>query len=324
MEKHVFRQIKEDAEKNGYVFDRNVFEMCDELFTLKINTQNNEDELWKNCEDERVGHEKFIYGNEVGLYITERLKDLLYFGQCKRALDFKINGTKGTIRDLFLYEEHERNLFLKKQFVNKLYNAAIARSAELEFNYNNLIIKSSADCIIHDPLDGIEYAVIVKPINGSVNLNKDKLWPKNSFHAKPLNVHLGEVFTELFIHKKKVKLIYTDKNNSANIKVFTFGLKNGNLYFDEEKFLPFSVRELCESLDEIKRCLDSNKIPARSYRKKCNLNIDEIESLVKNDIINTYTANEISNGLEYEHFMCKNCQYKFICDGISTNEVNRR
>ena len=63
---------------------------------------------------------------------------------------------------------------------------------------------------------------------------------------------------------------------------------------------------------------------ARSDKEYSNPYVITYLYLVKNDIINAYAANEISNGLEYEHFMCKNCQYKFICDGISTNEVNRR
>ena len=212
-----------------------------EVYNTYINTLNNESEVYKNTEDRKIYIEKIFKASDFSFCVSEL--EELEIGHCCRETYFRFKNSYQDNVTSKVTEDIEKNMLSKEQFLRKLKLVDIYKESENTIvNTFGLNIETTEDGFIYDYERDKEYILLIKPVNDSVGIIKNKVW--NKFNAKPLSYHIPEIMLNMFLIRKPLKLIYVGKNNSELYKEFNFGFQDSCLSIDNNKIDEYNLSYL--------------------------------------------------------------------------------
>ncbi|MGL5716532.1 MAG: hypothetical protein ACRCXX_14445 [Cetobacterium sp.] len=320
---HILNQILKDEKKEE---KPTLIEFVNRTYEAYINTLNNEKEnTYLNQEDPRSGGKiEYLHPNEIGLRFENKS---IFFGNCKRNLFFKLTGAIKSDTQLSEVEAIERNNLVKEQWKRKFEFLGLLEQEEeknIEVSFKKLgdiKIHTTSDGIIKDFVAGRESTLLIKPLNDSAFVIKDKVFSEK---GSPMWEHIAEAAILMFAHKRQVKLLYVGKNNSETYKEYQIGSEGGFITINGEIRTDIPARNMYKEFDAIVCMFNENLIPPRDYPRPRSLSPEEINEYVKYGTISGYRdENEYLNGKEYEAFRCTVCKYKTLCNSISDGWLNK-
>lgn len=317
---HILNQMMKDEKKEdkpGFI------EFVNKTYEAYINTLNNETEkTYLNQEDPRAGKPvEILHANEIGVRFEDKF---IFFGNCKRNLFFKLTGAYKSDTPISEVETIERNELIKDQWKRKLKFLDLLVDEEpvnAEFKkLEDIKIEAKTDGKVLDFVEKRESTLIIKPVNDSAFVIKDKVF---SDKGMPMWEHIAEAIVVVFSLKRQVKLLYVGKNNSEMYKEFQIGSQDGFLTINGEIRTDIPIRHIYKEFEAITCMFKENLIPPRDYIRARNLSVEEVNTLVKYGAITGYRdENEYLNGKIYEPFRCQICKYKTLCDSIADGWVS--
>ncbi|MGL4998319.1 MAG: hypothetical protein ACRC5T_05065 [Cetobacterium sp.] len=317
---NIYKQAFEDGSSK---FSKNIFEFSNQLYSKYLNTLNNEEFSYLNVEDERtVFDNKYIKSSEIGININGNT--LLRVGSCNRNLFLKTHGALRSDRQVEELEIAERNQLIKEQWIKKLGFCELLFTPEtIKYNYeiDGVVYKTTEDAFMMDTVTGKTFALLIKPVNDSAFSVKDKIWPNNTYvKPSPMSLHLPEALTLLYLHKMPVKLLYVGKNNASSFKEFNIGIKGGCITVNGDIIEGINLSEIMMEMGLLKKMNDNSIVPPRSYISPRVLEKEEATLLFDNGIINNQEKNKLYEGSVFEHFQCKGCAYRDVCNSLPEKE----
>lgn len=318
---HILNQIMRDEKKE----DKPKFiDFVNRTYEAYINTLNNEKEkTYLNQEDPRAGKEiTYLYPNEIGLRFENKA---IYFGNCKRNLFFKLTGAIKSDTTLGEVETIERNELVKEQWKRKfkfldLLNEEKEEAVDFK-KLQGIKIHTTSDGVIKDFVEGRESTLLIKPLNDSAFVIKDKVFSDKGY---PMWEHIAEAVILMFSHQRQVKLLYVGKNNSEMYKEYQIGSESGFITINGEVRTDIPARHMYKEFDAINCMFKEGLIPPRDYPRARSLSPDEVNEYIKYSVISGYRdEGEYLNGKEFEAFRCTVCKYKTLCNSISDGWVSK-
>ena len=313
-ENNIINQIIQDnikKKENGENVEQTSWlQIMQEVYNTYINTLNNESEVYKNTEDRKIYIEKIFKASDFSFCISEL--EELEIGHCCRETYFRFKNSYQDNVTSKVTEDIEKNMLSKEQFLRKLKLVDIYKEPENTIvNTFGLNIETTEDGFIYDYERDKEYILLIKPVNDSVGIIKNKVW--NKFNAKPLSYHIPEIMLNMFLIRKPLKLIYVGKNNSELYKEFNFGFQDSCLSIDNNKIPEYDLSYLLDKIKLFEKHIEKDVIPRKIFTDK-SLGMDEINNMQSYGLIEDFEINKLLNGEMYKNFQCNSCKYKTICE----------
>lgn len=312
-ENNIINQIIQDnikrKEKGENVEEKSWLQLMQEIYNIYINTLNNESEEYKNVENKKIYIDQIFKSSDFSFCISEL--EELEIGRCNRQTYF---AYKNSYQDMIvskISEEIEKNELSKEQFIRKLKLIDIYEQPKNElYNLENLKIETTEDGFIYDYEKDKEYLLLIKPVNDSVGIIKNKIW--NKYKPIILNYHIPEIMLNMFLIRKPLKVIYIGKNNSELYQEFNCGFQESCLSVNGEKLENYNMNFLLEKIKLFGKHIEKDIIPRKIFTD-INLTMDQINNMHSNNLIEDFEINKLLNGEIYKNFQCNNCKYKTIC-----------
>ena len=236
----------------------------------------------------------------------------LEIGHCCRETYFRFKNSYQDNVTSKVTEDIEKNMLSKEQFLRKVKLVDIYKEPEnTVVNTFGLNIETTEDGFIYDYERDKEYILLIKPVNDSVGIIKNKVW--NKFNAKPLSYHIPEIMLNMFLIRKPLKLIYVGKNNSELYKEFNFGFQDSCLSIDNNKIDEYNLSYLLDKIKLFEKHIEKDVVPRKIFTDK-SLGMDEINNMQSYGLIEDFEINKLLNGEMYKNFQCNGCKYKTICE----------
>ena len=202
-ENNIINQIIQDnikKKENGENIEQTSWiQIMQEVYNTYINTLNNESEVYKNTEDRKIYIEKIFKASDFSFCVSEL--EELEIGHCCRETYFRFKNSYQDNVTSKVTEDIEKNMLSKEQFLRKLKLVDIYKEPENTIvNTFGLNIETTEDGFIYDYERDKEYILLIKPVNDSVGIIKNKVW--NKFNAKPLSYHIPEIMLNMFLIRK--------------------------------------------------------------------------------------------------------------------------
>lgn len=124
-------------------------EYVKDIYDTYINTLNNEDTDYMNSENEKIIKEKLFKTSDFSLKINN--SDELEIGHCMRENYFRFKNSYSDIVSSKVYEEIEKNILYKEQFLRKLRLLNLIEEPKKEiFSLYDIKIETTEDGTIID------------------------------------------------------------------------------------------------------------------------------------------------------------------------------
>lgn len=124
-------------------------EYVKDIYDTYINTLNNENVDYMNSENEKAIKEKLFKTSDFSLKINN--SDELEIGHCMRENYFRFKNSYSDIVSSKVYEEIEKNILYKEQFLRKLKLLNLIEEPKKElFNLYDIKVETTEDAIIID------------------------------------------------------------------------------------------------------------------------------------------------------------------------------
>lgn len=292
-------------------------EYVKDIYDTYINTLNNENVDYMNSENEKVIKEKLFKTSDFSLKINN--SDELEIGHCMRENYFRFKNSYSDIVSSKVYEEIEKNILYKEQFLRKLKLLNLIEEPKKEvFNLYDIKVETTEDAIIIDYDKKKEYLLFIKPVNDSVGIIKNKVFSKYQ-KPIPLNYHLPEIILCMYLYRKPAKIIYIGKNNPDFISEFNFGFKNSFLSINNEASDGINIKDFLEQIEYFSKCISEDILPNTIFTNET-LNNSQVIDMKNYGIIEDFEVEKLLNGQKYKCFQCNNCKYKTTCENLQEKE----
>lgn len=313
-ENNIINQIIQDnikrKEKGEQVEEKTWLQLMQEIYNVYINTLNNESEDYKNIEDKKIYLGHIFKASDFSFCISEL--EELEIGHCMRETYFRYKNSYQDMITSKVSEDIEKNLLSKEQFIRKLKLIDIIDDYKHEvYNVENLKIETTEDAFIYDYEKQKEYILLIKPVNDSVGIIRNKVW--NKINPIPLTYHIPEIILNMYLIRKPLKVIYIGKNNSELYQEFNFGFQESCLSINGIKLEEYKLSYLLDKIILFNKHIEKDIVPRKIFTDKFLTN-DEINNMNSYGLIEGFEVNKLLNGQKYNNFQCNNCKYKSICE----------